>query len=411
MSLKTIITCLSLCLGLNAWAQRHAVYADNIATLQVNVNNDWLSLPVMTLGSNDVLKVSFDELSHTYHRYTYHVVHCEADWTPSDALFTSDYLAGINGLTIDDFEESINTNQLYTHYTVQLPNDQCAVKMSGNYKLCVIDDETGDTALCAAFYVVEPRVNVGVKVLTDTDIDVRRSHQQVELRVDYPANLRVTDPRSQFVVKVMQNERVDNMVQCPPAPILMNGGMQWTHCRDLIFDAGNEYHKFEFLDPHLNSMGVDRVFWNEQLERYCVEIFHDYERRSYVYDEDANGAFYVRNSDNTENDITTDYTLTRLSLDTPKLNGDVYVEGKWTYNSIDSRYKLEYDPEQRCYTTELPLKMGYYSYQYLFVPYGSEKAVVCPTEGSFYETENHYSVLVYFRSNIDRTDRLVGYSN
>lgn len=392
---------------MTAQAQRHCIHSDRIATLQVVANNDWLQPPVIRLGTRDVLNIGFDDLTHTYHRYTYTITHCEADWSESTELFTSDYLAGFqNGETIDDYEESINTNQLYNHYRLRIPNDRCAIKMSGNYRLDVFDDESGDTMLTARFYVVEPIVNTSISVLGNTDIDNRHSHQQMDLRIDYPASLQATDPRRQFTVKIQQNERTDNMKVCPPAPRLTNGSMIWTHCRDLIFDGGNEYHKFEFLDPHRNSLGVESVSWDGEM--YHVNVFHDYERRSYVYDEDANGAFYVRNSDNVENDITTDYAMTHFYLDTPPLPGDVFIEGKWTLNTLSDKYLMEYDEDGKCYHIALPLKMGYYSYQYLFIPNGHDESRTCPTEGNFYQTENKYTVFTYFRGNIDRTDRLVG---
>lgn len=398
---------MALCMSQNAQAQRHAVYADNIATLQVVADNDWLNIPAIELGSRSHISISFDELSHTYHRYSYTVTHCEADWSESTELFTSDYIEGFqSGATIDDFEESINTNQLYTHYTLNLPNDRCSFRMSGNYRCDVIDEETLDTVLTARFYVVEPLVRTSALKLVDTDIDIRKSHQQLDVRIDYPQSLTTTDPRKQFTVKVMQNERVDNMRTLSPAPQLMHNAMQWTHSRELIFDAGNEYHKYEFLDVHRNSLGVEHIRWDG--EAYHIDIFHDTPRRNYVYDEDANGSFLVRNSDNIEVNTATEYAVTHFYLDTPPLQGDVYIEGKWTLNDISEKYLMTYNEQQHCYEIALPLKMGYYSYQYLFVPYGSTKATVCPTEGSFFETENSYTVLTYYRGNIDRATRLVG---
>lgn len=378
--------------------------------MQVVVNEDWLNPPVLTLGTRDVLNISFDDLTHTYHRYTYTITHCEADWSESQGLFSSDYIEGFqNGETIDDYAESINTNQLYNHYSLCIPNDRCRLKMSGNYRLDVIEDETGDTMLTARFYVVEQKVSVSATVSGNTDIDNRHSHQQLDLRIDYPASLQATSPREQFTVKVMQNERIDNMITCPPAPRLANGSMMWQHCRDLIFDGGNEYHKFEILDPHRNSLGVENVSWDGEL--YHIDIFHDYERRSYVYDEDANGAFYVRNSDNIENDVSTDYVMANFYLDTPKLPGDVFLEGKWTLNTLSDKYAMEYDEVQKCYTLTTPIKMGYYSYQYLFIPDNDKQSRICPTEGNFFQTENKYTIFAYFRGNTDRTDRLVGVKN
>ena len=106
-----------------AEAQRHEVLSDRIASLQVVAGGDWMSLPVLTMGSGERLSIDFDDLTHEYHRYVYKVEHCEADWTVSEDIFVSDYIAGFNdGQPIDDLEESLNTNVLYTHYRLKLPN-------------------------------------------------------------------------------------------------------------------------------------------------------------------------------------------------------------------------------------------------------------------------------------------------
>lgn len=396
-----------------ACAQCHKVMNERIATLQVVAGNDWLSLPCVKLKSDEVINVSFDDLTHTYHRYIYSLTHCEPDWSESTELFTSDYISGFSSdITIDDYEESINTNTLYLHYSIQIPNEQCKIMMSGNYRLDVIDDDTRDTMFSARFFVYEPIVNLTATVTDNTDIDVRSVHQQLSFTMNYPKTLGVTDVRTQFKVAVMQNRREDNMVWCPPAPIVRQGVAEWTHVRQLIFPAGNEYHKFEFLDPHRNSMGVDSVRWDG--ENYHVHLFHDYPRRAYVYDEDANGAFLIRNSDNIDNDFTTDYSIVHFCLDTPRLPGEVYLDGQWTNNSLSEKYKMEYDDEKSCYQLALPLKYGYYSYQYLLVEDSpSTQRTVAPsltakTEGDFYQTENKYNILVYYRPNGGRTWQLIG---
>ena len=58
-----------LCAMMLPMAAKHRVYDPQVKTLQVVVNQDWLSPPVMRLGSGDVLNIGFDELSHAYHRY------------------------------------------------------------------------------------------------------------------------------------------------------------------------------------------------------------------------------------------------------------------------------------------------------------------------------------------------------
>lgn len=406
---KEIALVFILSLPCHTFAQQHEIRSENIASLQVVSGTDWMEDAVIRLGTNDRLNISFDDLTHQYHRYVYSLTHCDPDWYPTDGLFTSDYVSGYHeDITIDNCQESINTNQLYTHYTLRIPNSSCRPKISGNYRLDIIDDESKDTVITARFMVTENVVTVGKNVLTDTDVDVRSHHQQVALRVDYPSSLKATNPRDQFRVLVMQNHRSDNQVWCPPAPILRQGTMEWAHVRDLIFPAGNEFHKFEILDVHRNSLGVDRIDWDG--EWYKVHLYHDYPRRAYVYDEDADGAFYLRNSDNIENDITSEYVKVNFYLDTPRLDGDVYLDGKWTYNELSERYLMKYDDDNKWYHAEIPLKYGYYSYQYLNIVSGTsgQPSATRFTEGDYYQTENRYLTMVYYRGNGDRYWRLVG---
>jgi hypothetical protein len=398
-----------LLLTMSAYAQQHEIRSENIASLQVVSGKDWLGDAVIRLGSSDRLTISFDDLTHQYHRYVYSLTHCEPDWTPTEGLFTSDYISGFqDGITIDNYQESINTNQLYNHYTLRIPNSSCAPKISGNYQLDIIDDDTKDVVATARFMVTENIANISTTILTDTDIDVRKAHQQVNLRIDYPSTLKVSNPREQFRVLVMQNHRSDNQVWCPPAPVMRPGTLEWTHTKDLIFPAGNEFHKFEMLDVHRNSMGVESLQWDG--EWYHAHLFHDYPRRAYVYDEDADGAFYIRNSDNIENDITSEYVKVNFYLDTPRLDGEVYVDGKWTYNGLSEKYLMEYDDENKWYHVEIPLKYGYYSYQYLNIlpAYSQRLTPTGETEGDFFQTENRYLVMAYYKGNGDRFWRLVG---
>lgn len=145
-----VIICLFTAIS-GADAVRQTIHSPHVKTLQAVVNRDWLSPPVMTLGSDDVLNIAFDELSHEYHRFTYHIEHCEADWSPSTELFESDYLSGFNDNPIEDYQNSINTTVLYTHYSMQLPNDRCRLKMSGNYRLTILDEDGDKAPKCASW--------------------------------------------------------------------------------------------------------------------------------------------------------------------------------------------------------------------------------------------------------------------
>ena len=388
---------------------RHQILADNYKSLQVILNDDWSALPIMTLGSNDVLTISFDELSHNYHRLVYHLEPCNPDWTPAEGLFESDWLEGFNDRPIENYENSLNTTVLYTHYSMQLPNDEVRLKMSGNYRLHILDDDNGqEEVIVVEFRILEHLADVSLGVVTNTDIDLNTSHQQVTMNVGY-GSLRVTNPNDQIQTFVMQNGREDNMKENVRPNYVTTRGLQWDHNRYLIFEAGNEYHKYEILDPSHTTFGLDRIIWDEQQRRYHVFPFYADPRRNYVYDEDANGAFIIRNSDNIEIDNTSDYVYVHYKLMPARHydNASVVIDGRWTVEPL-SHYVMEYDPGDQSYNAVVMQKLGYYNYQLLLRDLDGTTHTL-PEEGSFYQTENRYQALVYYRGTGERSWRLVGF--
>lgn len=392
---------------LNISAARNTIYSTRIKTIKAVVNNDWLSPPVMTLGSDDILNISFDELSHDYHRFIYHIDHCEADWSISNELFESDYLEGFNDRPIEDYQNSINTTKLYTHYKLEIPNENCKLKLSGNYILTVYD-ETNDNEkmLEIRFMVVEPLMTISLGATTNTDIDINNRHQQISMSLTYN-NLSVTNHNEQIYTVITQNNREDNKRVSPEPNIISGNGLRWQHNRKLIFEAGNEYHKYEILALSHPTMGIEKINWDGN--SYQVYPFVCEPRPYYIYDEDANGAFYVRNSDNYDNDFTCDYVMVNYKLKMPYLSvGNLFIDGEWTTDSNKNNYIMHYNDAEQAYEATILQKQGYYSYQFLqLMPNGQTQIPI--TEGSFYQTENKYQAYVYYRPTGARTWQLVGY--
>jgi hypothetical protein len=381
------------------------IYDPQIKSLQAVVNQDWLSPAVMRLYGNDFLHIGFDELSHDYHRYIYRLERCEADWTTSEGLFETDWLEGFNNNVIEDFERSINTTVAYTHYQLMIPNDKCRLKMSGNYRLHIIDEDMGEDVLTVEFMIAEQAMNLSMAISTNTDIDTNFCHQQVTFGLKY-GSLLVTDPQEQIQTVVMQNNREDNWRWNVRPSAVSQNGLEWKHCKELIFDGGNEYRKFEVLDPSHPTMGIDRIFWDG--EYYQAFPFLNEPRPNYLYDEDANGSFYLRNSDNRENDITSDYVWVNYRLRSPYMpDGDIVIDGRWTTEDPET-YLMEYDEDNKLYTATILQKLGYYSYQYLWFSEDGQSHPL-PSEGNFYQTENQYQVLIYYKGTGERTWRLVAY--
>ena len=386
---------------------RQTIYVPTIKTLQVVVNQDWLSPPVMKLNSNDVLNISFDEMSHDYHRFVYKIEHCEADWSVSDELFESDYIEGFNDNPIEDYQNSINTTVLYTHYKLQIPNEECRLKMSGNYRLTIYDEDNDDQiVLTAEFMVVEPVMSVGLAVTSNTDIDLNDSHQQLSMTLNYgPIN--ITNREEQISTIVIQNNSHESSRINVKPNIVNNKGMRWEHNRELIFNAGNEYRKFEVLALSHPTMGIERISWDGH--NYKAYPFVAEPRKNYLYDEDANGAFYIRNSDNIDNNYTCDYVYVHYKLKSPELSGlTLAVDGNWATYDDHNIYRMEYDKTDATYNAVILQKQGYYSYRFVAID-ANGNMTLAPTEGSFYQTENRYQAYIYYKGTGERTWRLVGY--
>lgn len=383
---------------------RNTVYNSNIKSLQTVVGDDWLSPPVMTLNSDETLYLSFDELSHDYHRFIYHIDHCEADWTVSEEIFESDYLRGFNDNPIEDYDISVNTTVPYTHYMLEIPNEKCRLTLSGNYRITVTDED-GEKMFDAEFMITEKKMSVGLEVSTNTDIDKDRSHQQVTMKLNYE-KVRVTNPNTQIYTIVTQNDNPAVQRVCVKPNVVSAQGLEWTHRREFIFDAGNEYHKFEALDLSHTTMGLESVEWDG--EHFIASPFIAEERKNYLYDEDANGAFYIRNSDNIDNDFTSDYFYARYRLKSPFITKRMRIQGRWTTDADKSIYDMSYDGREEMYTATILQKQGYYSYRFVAVDTDGTESIP-PTEGNFYQTENRYQAYVYFKGTGERTWRLVAY--
>ena len=407
--LRFLIFMLYLWLSVAGRAQRNRILNPDIASLQVVAGNNWLSMPVIDLGEGVPVNIAFDDLTHEYRRYAYKVEHCNADWSTSGDLFVSDYIDGFNAdNVIEHVEQSINTNMLYTHYRFQIPNERCKLKMSGNYRVTIYDANDDDKAVAeCCFMVVEPRMGIKLSVDANTDKGINSRWQQVAMEVKYGGGLSVTDVQRQIYTVVMQNGRWDNAVVNAKPQFVMGDGLRWSHNPQLVFEAGNEYRKFEMLDVRQANMGVEKIDWDG--EAYHAYLWPDEPRGSYVFDEDANGAFYIRNSDNRENNSTSEYVHVHFTLRSPRLEGDVFVNGVWTNDQLAAPYQMQYDEGAQCYRLSLLLKQGYYSYQYVWQQPNGQIATV-PSEGSFYQTENRYQALVYYRKLGERADRLVGFA-
>lgn len=379
----------------------------SVRSPRMELNGEWDAPAVMTLGGDDRVVFSFDEMSHTYHRYLCRITHRNADWSRSDML-EIDYLEGFNDMPIEDWENSVNTTQLYTRYEFSLPNENVSLKLSGNYRIEILDDDSYDDTPVAVFdfSVVEPKVTVNASVSGNTDRSFNNGEQQLSFVVDY-SGYSIADPASDIKPVIYQNRRSDNAVAGIKPTYMHGGALEYVHNDRLIFEAGNEYRRFELTDPNMPGMNVEEVVYNAP--DYHALLYVDKPRNSHYGHNDENGRYFVNTLEGRGSLLEADYIYVHFALDLPyRDGGSYYLMGDFTGESFSPLCRLDYDAEGGYYFTSQLLKTGVYNYMYVWLPDGDSKGVLALAEGTFYETENEYIIYIYHRAFGDRYDRLVG---
>lgn len=411
MILKRIITfCIATMVGIIGTMAQHLVQDPLVKSLTVRVNDDWQIPPVIELNGSQTIAINFDYLDLNVHYFYYSITHCDADWKPSN-ISESEFLDGFNNQPIEERKSSFNTYMNYSHYRFELPNRNVNLRLSGNYMVRIYDNGNDKTIATARFSIYEKRVNIGTKINTITDIDYNKGHQQLELAID-TRNYTIRTPQMEMKVVVNQNNRTDNEVTLINPTYTQSNGFSFAHVPELIFEAGNEFRRFEMTSYRYNGIGVERIRYVSPF--YHVMLYGDQSKmeKSYIYDQDQNGRFVVRNQEAQDWDNESDYFTVHFSFAAinPIGNGKLYLIGEFNNYRIDPAWEVPYDILQRAYRAEFSLKQGAYNYQYLFVPDGKKRGTTFFTEGNFYETENEYQIRVYHRPVGERFDRLVGYT-
>ncbi|MCM1021433.1 MAG: DUF5103 domain-containing protein [Muribaculum sp.] len=391
-------------------AETHTQSFDaNFRTIQVfPLGNDQLP-PVITLNSDDRLLVSFDELAEEHSNLQYSLTHCNAQWQPEN-LAESEFLEGFNYADVVDFQYSRTTLAHYVNYRILIPNEQMQPLISGNYLLRVYrDNDPENTLLQVRFSVTEQLVKIFGNVSVSTDVDYRSRHQQLEFEVDGGDDLSIDDLSNRLIAVVKQNNRNDNSVTVTHPQFITSGKAHYKHLKPLIFPAGNEYRRFETVSTLYPGMNIAKIDFANGL--YQMKVTTDTIRATepYTYDRTQKGRFRIHEYNSTDADIDADYVVTHFELRLPggmEAPMPLFIDGDMFNRNINDESIMRYDPFDKVYRKTVLLKQGAYNYQYLMP--GLKSSATAAIEGDFCETENEYTIYIYYRQPGARYDRLIG---
>ncbi|WP_212006596.1 DUF5103 domain-containing protein [Chitinophaga sp. HK235] len=386
------------------------VYYNNIKSVKFNQTGDPLSMPMYTIGTGEKLELSFDDMDNDVKNYYYSFVLCNADWTPAQ-VNQFDYMRGFSETRILNYKMSSVALQRYTHYSVQLPGTNSYPIKSGNYMLKVyLDSDTTQLAFTRRMYVVENKAGVAGFIQQPITPKLFRTHQKVNFEVN-TGSLNIQNPFDQIKVVILQNYRWDNAI-INLKPQFINGNtIKYNAEMDCIMPAGKE---FRWIDLRSFRLQTERVRHSEYHSN-STDVFAvpDVERADKVYQfiKDLNGKYYLATIDDYDPNFEGDYASVHFSFLAPEpyAGYDMYLFGEMTNYECNSNSKMTYNAASRAYEATLFLKQGYYNYIYGLVDktVPNAKFNTEMTEGDYWETENNYTILLYFRPLGGRADELV----
>lgn len=376
----------------------------NIKTISFVQNNENV-VPIFKLG--DGFLFQFDDLYGNEANYYFEIVHCDYDWNPTDIPKT-EYMKGFDGQRIQEYENSFNTLQIYSHYKLPIPNQYVQLLISGNYMLKILD-ENKEVIFSRKFILYEDLVTVPV--------EIRRA--RIAKYLEFKHNLQFSikslvinfqNPLKNVKVVLFQNGQFNTAIKNVVPQYTIGNELIYKYDAQTQFWAGNEFLYFDNSDIRASGNNISRV--DSSTGIYGSKLYTNLARGNYPYSlfPDVNGNFVVRNISATKNEIESDYAWVYFSVSAPAfvMNKDIYITGMFNNYSLSPEYKMDFNAEKNIFEKAVLIKQGFTNYQYQVVDNKGNIDAENAIDGNFWQTENDYTVLVYYKESNNRYERVIG---
>jgi hypothetical protein len=406
-----VLLLLFLCFKLNSFgiAFENKVFKKNIHTVLLTNEDSQSTFPLLNLNDGKQLTLRFDDIANQVKDYSYTLIHCNDQWNQSDQ-FPNDYLEGFEEEQITTYDYSVNTAVDYIHYSISFPNNNIKPTQSGNYILLVFDNfDRTDIVLTQKFFISEIKVEITTQPTTPIDFDHRYTHQEIDFKVNYSI-FPIQDPFNEVRVVILQNSRYDNSIHDIKPKFIKDKELIYNFDTEIVFEGGNEYRIFDSRDLNIGGQGIqDNVYMDSV---YHTILTTDYKRayKKYFTQYDHNGDFYIGAKINKSPYTEADYSHVHFRLPYPREleKGTVYINGALTGNELKLKGRMQYRDSLSRYEASILLKQGVYDYTYLYKEGNSKKGNWETLEGTHYQTENIYTILVYYKGFSDNAQKLIG---
>ncbi len=388
-------------------------YAANIKSIKLNVSGNPLAYPVWKLNSGDRLDLNFDDVNGGVRNYSYTYQLYNADWTPA-MLSQLDFISGFSQMRLSNYRVSSLALTKYTHYQATLPERNCMPTRSGNYLLKVFaDGDPNKLLFTRRLLVVNQNVEIAAQIQQPFNGQYFKTSQKVQFSIN-TARLNLVNAMQQVNVCILQNNRWDNYIHNLRPTFIKQGSLEYNTENDCIFPGGREWRWLDLRSFRLQSDRVEKADYGPRTTDIYVKPDLDRSAQRFVFYRDNNGMFYTDVTESINPLWQADYATVHFRFvppnNTPFQNQDLYLMGELSnYGDSDSA-KMRFNQQSGMYETSLFLKQGYYDYLYVTKLSADGKPSFEMTEGNFWDTENTYLILVYYRPLGGRADELVGFT-
>lgn len=382
------------------------VYIESVKSVWFGIPAYPTAFPIVELGQG--LQLTFDEIGNEMRYLRYKIEHCDRDWQPSD-LTEMEFLTGFNDEELRQSQLSVSTRIPYVHYKLSLPNKEVQWTKSGNYLLHVYDEDTETPLLTRRFMVFEPIMDVGAALRKPTNVDKNDSHHEIDFIAKHE-ELIIKNPRVEIKATVLQNGRWDNAItEIEPFQVLPNK-LSFDYQDRITFAAGKQFRTIDLRTFRHPTIEVNEI--KEYDDAFEIILKQDEKRTYENYDnhQDLNGQFIIESQDFNNGHVQGEYGYVIFSLKSalPLYDDHVYLMGGFTSWQIDPKFIMNYEERYGMYIGEALLKQGIYDYVYAAVPKKGGPVDMEILEGNWHQTENHYTILIYYKPFGARYDRIIG---
>lgn len=396
--------------SLRAQLNPEGIFKPNIKAVRFHGYGDQQALPVYKLNSGDRLELHFDDMDANVKNYYYTYQLCDYGWSPV-VISPFDYIKGFTQQRISSYRFSSISFTRYTHYQVILPEVNTLPIKSGNYLLKVfLDGDTAKLAFTRKLLVLDPKSSVMAQFIQPFTPQYFNTHQRIKFSVNLEG-LNTFDVNQQVKVLILQNNRWDNAQGNFPPTFIRGNTLEYNNENDYFFAGGKEWRWLDLRSFSLQSERVERAEYSKNATKIFVKPDIDRSSQQYVYYRDLNGLYQVTTYESINPYWQGDFATVQFSYLSPNRlpypDKDLYLIGQLTDYKINQTSKMQFNSEKGIYEGSQFLKQGYYSYGYLLVD-KKDPSKKLEMDGNYWETENSYTILVYYKSFTDQADQLIG---